>query len=88
MGDEPDYWSQDIDFIVDGKITVEVKYDNIINRTGNLFIETANPRSQNGLGWYKFCQADYLAYGDSKINVFHMIKMNDLRNYINEQTNL
>lgn len=75
VGDDPDFWTVDIDFIVNEETTVEVKWDSWIDKTGNLFIETANPRSQGGLGWYKFCQADWLAYGNSQRNEFYMIKM-------------
>ncbi len=82
VGDDPDYWHRDIDFIINGKTTVEVKWDSWINATGNLFIETANPRSKGGLGWYLFCEADYLAYGDSRANKFYIIKMSELRDYI------
>ena len=82
VGDDPDYWNKDIDFIVNDETTVEVKYDSWIDVTNNLFIETANPRSEGGLGWFRFTQADWLAYGNSKKNEFYMIKMQDLRNYI------
>ena len=73
VGDEPEYWDKDIDFILNGKLAVEVKWDSWINTTGNLFIETVNPRSKGGL-----------AYGDSKNNKFYMIKMQDLRDYIED----
>lgn len=82
VGDEPEYWHRDIDFIINDRTAVEVKWDSWINTTGNLFIETANPRSKDGKGWYLFCEADYLAYGDSRINQFYIIKMSDLRHYI------
>ena len=82
VGDEPEFWRRDIDFIINDRTAVEVKWDSWINTTGNLFIETANPRSKDGKGWYLFCEADYLAYGDSRINQFYIIKMSDLRHYI------
>lgn len=82
VGDDPDYWNKDIDFIVDDDKTVEVKWDSWIDKTNNLFIETANPRSKGGCGWYCFTQADWLAYGNSTKNIFYMIRMNDLRDYI------
>lgn len=82
VGDDPDYWNKDIDFIIDDGTTVEVKWDSWINTTGNLFIETDNPRSRCGLGWFRFTQAEWLAYGNSQTNEFYMIKMQDLRNYI------
>jgi hypothetical protein len=82
VGDNPDYWNKDIDFIVNDNITVEVKWDSWINKTGNVFVETENPRSINGCGWFKFTQADLLAYGDSLNGTFYMIKMDVLREYV------
>lgn len=80
----PDYWKQDIDFICLSPTTglvksFEVKWDDCIANTNNLFLEIYNPRSQNGLGWFEFCKADYLAYGDSKNKVFYIIPMPELR---------
>lgn len=34
------------------------------------------------MGWIKFTEADWLAYGNSHKNIFHMIKMQDVRDYI------
>lgn len=82
----PEYWTQDIDFIItnaEGRSkTVEVKNDSRINRTGNMYIEIANPRSQGGLGWFSFCKADYLAYGDAIGRKFYMMEISALRQYI------
>jgi hypothetical protein len=46
-----DYFSKDIDFIITSPTSgetksFEVKWDEKINRTGNLFLEIANPRSK------------------------------------------
>ena len=78
------YWHRDIDFIVTspttGQVkTFEVKFDTRINRTGNLFLERANAHSEDGRGWYEFCEADYLAYGDAVSGQFYMIPLLDLR---------
>ena len=82
VGDEPDYWSRDIDFITEDGIAYEVKWDSWIDKTNNLFIEIANPRSKGGQGWYKFCEADFLAYGNARKNEFYVIRMAELKNYI------
>ncbi len=86
---EPDYWYQDIDLIATNiftkeVVTIEVKWDTQLASTGNIFIELENPRSLGGKGWFEFCQADYLAYGDATNRIFYFIKMSDLRNYIYE----
>lgn len=86
---EPAYWSKDIDMLIapvfgeDVVTSIEVKWDQCTAATGNIFIELENPRSFRGEGWFKFCEADYLAYGDAKNRIFYFIKMNDLRTYIN-----
>ena len=83
-----DYWSKDIDFIITSPTTgiiksFEVKWDSRINQTGNLYLELANIHSQGGKGWYKFCEADYLVYGDAMSKVFYVIEMEELRARVN-----
>lgn len=82
VGDESSYWPKDIDFIAEDNTTIEVKWDSRINHTNNLFVEIVNPRSPNGLGWYRFIEAEWLAYGNSKKNEFYMIKVKDLKEYV------
>ena len=93
---EPKYWYQDIDFLVtpstpnigeDVISSIEVKWDKRLAETGNLFLETENPRSLGGNGWFNFCQAEYLAYGDATKRIFYFFKMSDLRNYIDGAEN-
>lgn len=78
-----EYWDKDIDFIITSpsgnKRTFEVKWDTRINQTNNLFLETANRHSKGGCGWFSFCQADFLAYGDAITKVFYIIPMAELR---------
>lgn len=82
--DNPDYWVKDIDFIVTSPTTgltksFEVKYDQKINKTNNLYLELVNVHSYGGSGWFEFCQADYLAYGDATTNTFYIIPLLELR---------
>ena len=84
----PEYWYRDIDFIVtsstSGEIkTFEVKWDTKINTTGNLFLEYESLYSKGGKGWFEFCEADYLAYGDAVTKVFYIIDMEQLRQAAN-----
>lgn len=81
--DNPSYWSKDIDFIVTSPTTgavktFEVKYDAKISKTGNLYLELASKYS-GGAGWFEFCQADFLAYGDATTNTFYIIPLEELR---------
>ena len=81
---DPEYWYKDIDFIITSPTTgetktFEVKWDSCINRTGNLYLEHTNIHSKGGIGWYRFCQADYLVYGDAVAQVFYVIPFADLK---------
>lgn len=80
----PEYWDKDIDFIITSSTsgltkTFEVKWDSRINKTGNLYLEIANIHSKGGKGWYEFCEADYLAYGDAANGTFYIIPLLELR---------
>lgn len=70
VSNNPDYWYKDIDFIVTSPTSgltkaFECKWDSRINQTGNLYLELTNVHSKGGRGWFDFCEADYLAYGDA-----------------------
>lgn len=89
VSDNPSFWNKDIDFIIESPYTgtvktMEVKYDSRINRTGNLYLELTNIHSQGGKGWYKFCEADVLAYGDAQTDIFYMIPVEKLREVTNQ----
>jgi hypothetical protein len=93
VSDNPDYWYKDIDLIATNNETgnvskIEVKWDSRIAATGNLFIEFANPRSKGGKGWFEFCEADLLAYGDSRKKVFYMIKVPELKEFVARNKNV
>ncbi len=84
VSNNPSYWNKDIDFIITSPYTkqtksFEVKFDSKLNKTGNLYLELVNVNSQNGDGWFEFCQADYLAYGDAITNTFYIIPLLELR---------
>lgn len=78
------YFGKDIDFLITSATTgqqktFEVKWDTRINRTGNLYLEFVNKNSDQCLGWWEFCKADYLAYGNAKTNTFFVVPMQELR---------
>ena len=69
VSDDKSYWSKDIDFIITNKdnqtFTVEVKTDYFINKTHNLFFEGVYYKeSGDRLGWFYYCQADYVVFYD------------------------
>ena len=84
VSNNENYWDKDIDFLVTSSTsgltkTFEVKWDSRINRTGNLYLELTNIRSKGGKGWFEFCQADYLVYGDACARTFYVIPLQELR---------
>lgn len=79
------YWNKDIDFIVSNgsqSLTIEVKWDSRISSTGNMFIETLTDLDKGKQGWFSFCQADYIYYGDSVNQLFYVFKTDDLRRFV------
>ena len=83
---DPEYYYKG-DFIVTSPTTgltktFECKYDTRINRTGNLYLEIRNKNSKNGIGWYEWCEADYLAYGNATLGIFYIIPMQQLKERI------
>ena len=85
----PDYWYKDIDFIITSPTTqqtktFEVKWDSRIGQTGNLYLELTNVHSKGGRGWFEFCEADMLAYGDARSGAFYVIPMGDLKERIKQ----
>lgn len=82
------YWHKDIDLIATDNYgvtkTIEVKWDNRIHDTGNLYIEYYNDCSKGTKGWILFTQADILAYGDSYNRIFYLFSMKDIKDYIEQ----
>lgn len=89
VSNDSSFWDKDIDFIVKSPYTgdvksFEVKYDYCINRTGNLYLELTSIYSKGGKGWFQFCEADVLAYGDAQTDTFYMIDMQQLRDRVSQ----
>lgn len=89
VSDNPDYWYKDIDFIITSPTsgltkTFEVKWDSKIGQTGNLYLELTNVHSKCGQGWYKFCEADYVAYGDARAHLFYILPLGQLRERVKQ----
>ena len=83
----PAYYGKDIDFIVtkdNQSDTIEVKWDSRISNTGNMFIETSSDINKRKDGWFRFCEADYLFYGDSVNKLFYVISMEDIKDYLDK----
>lgn len=84
VSNDAEYQGKDVDFIVTSGAsgltkTFEVKWDERINKTRNLYLEITNKNSQGALGWYKFCNADFVAYGDALAHCFYVVPLDVLK---------
>lgn len=89
VSSNPDYWYKDIDVFLTSPTSgatksFEIKWDSRINRTGNLYIEISNVHSKGGKGWFTFCEADMLAYGNAATQQFYIIDMEQLRQRVEQ----
>lgn len=89
ISNDPMGIKNDIDLellLVDGtKVTVQVKRDSNIKRTsqgGRMFVQNVQHKYLNHVGWLYTSQADILVYVDAAQNVGYMLRMEDLRNYV------
>lgn len=90
VSENSSYWNKDIDVIITSPTTgetkkFEVKWDEKINKTGKLFIEMINPRSEGCCGWFEFIKADYLAYGDAISKQFYIIDVEYLKDFMSKK---
>ena len=79
------YFDKDIDLVAyrgTERLTVEVKWDSRIATTGNMFIETYADLDRSKMGWFLFCEAEYIYYGDSVNQLFYVFKTSDLREFV------
>lgn len=82
------YWDKDIDLIaLNGlqRLTIEVKWDSRISQTGNMFIETITDLDKNRSGWFMFCEADLIFYGDSVNHLFYVFTTKNLREFVSSR---
>ena len=97
VSEQPRFQQLDIDMfakkkdIVEEPVAIEVKWDDKISYTGNLFIEyhteKLNPDGEvikKDNGWFGMCKADLLYYGDSRNKLFYVFKFQKLRKYIDQ----
>lgn len=82
VSDKPEYYHTG-DFLITSPTTgltksFEVKWDYKIHKTDNLYLEKIT-RFTDGVGWYDYCKADYIAYGDAINKKFYIIPLLELR---------
>ena len=82
---DPNYYYKG-DFIITSptgeSAIVEVKYDEKIHKTHNLYLEIINTYSDQALGWFERCSADFLAYGDAVNQKFYIFSLKELREQV------
>lgn len=77
------YQSKDIDFLSSDGTSIEVKYDRVISRTGNLFLETnTDAGCSNTPGWFIYSEATYLFYIDGVNSKAYEINLSELRKFV------
>jgi hypothetical protein len=80
---DKDYQSKDVDFVLYTSMDawcVDIKTDNMISKTGNLFIETTSNKELGKKGWLYASKADeiwYFDYVNKIIYVLHLEKFRD-----------
>jgi hypothetical protein len=92
VSEDARYQEQDIDFIVesrkvDGKtVTVEVKNDQRIAETGNIFFETMSNVDYSTEGCFKKTKAELMAIVSESERLIYFVGTEILRKYINENS--
>lgn len=84
------FFEPDIDLLVkhsgieEPATPIEVKYDRLINKTGNLFVEYRHDSLSQGkqAGWFFKCRAKLLFYMDARNNFFYVFKYKEFKDYI------
>lgn len=100
VSDNPQFWDKDIDLLVTHKdtieepTTIEVKWDTKIAKTGNLFLEhnqvkidTWGYEQEKEDGWFRFCKAGLLFYGDAVNKCYYVFKFKELKDYVFKHKN-
>ena len=69
------FQERDIDFIVDG-VSLEIKTDKNISKTGNIYLETRND------GWFNKCRAEYLGIYSPQTKTVYILKYDILKSLL------
>lgn len=73
--EDKEYQDRDIDFLVDGH-SLEIKTDNNIARTGNVYLETYKG------GWFYKCDAEYLGVYSPQTNTLNIFLLSALKSLL------
>ena len=62
--------------------TIEVKYDSVIRRSGNIFVEIKRDIDKDLNGWMNIIQAELMFYVCAHSHQCYVFKVADLREYL------
>ena len=83
--DQPQYWKKDIDLTaIKGSYAadIEVKWDQCIANTGNMFFELLTNLDTQQNGWANYTQCDFIFYGDAQQLIFYVFSADDMRQFL------
>lgn len=81
------YFAKDIDLLVtngEEQLTVEVKADYKMGKTGNICIETIGNIAANKLGWIYYTQASHICFVDMASQILHIVRTSELKDLIKQ----
>jgi hypothetical protein len=52
--------------------------------TGNLYIEFCADIEKNTPGWFEYCKADWLYYGDAVNKIYYIFRFKELKEHIEQ----
>ena len=90
--EDAEYQEQDIDFIVESKkakgkmVTVEVKNDQRIAETGNIFFETMSNVDYSTIGCFKKTKAELMAIVSESESMIYFVGTEILRKFVEENS--
>lgn len=85
VSDVPEYRVKDIDILWNKKdgttIKIEVKTDELMHKTGNVFLETVSNATKNTRGCFLSSEADYFFYYDIAQDILYVMHLNTARQW-------
>ena len=82
---DPKYWVKDIDLTaIKGsyQADIEVKWDQCIAQTGNLFFELLTNTDTKQRGWADYTESNFIFYGDAQRLIFYVFSAEDMRHFL------
>lgn len=89
VSDDREYQRRDIDLVITNKdgdtLTIEVKTDYKLHKSGNLFFESTYHKDWGDTpGWYDYCEADYIVFFDVIENKLYIYNFSLGREYVRQ----